>query len=144
MTRINVVVPAELHDQHLMAEYRELPHIMASLRRSLKSASFNISKIPSKYTLNKGHVMFFYNKLKWLEKRYTLLCKELIDRGFNIAPENRKVNFKGFPAWCYHDYVPNEEDKKINRERIYTRLLEKPGWYRKTPYVSERESEKDN
>ncbi len=57
MTRINVIDPIDLTDQHLMAEYRELPMIMGSLRRSLKSKK-GLPKITPKYTLNAGHVTF--------------------------------------------------------------------------------------
>ena len=45
--------------------------VEASLRRTLLSKNgYNESKVPKKYTLNKGHVYFFYNKGKYLHKRY--------------------------------------------------------------------------
>ena len=59
MTRINIIHPSELTDQHLIAEYRELFMVGSSLQRSLKSPSWNPNKIPKKFTLNKGHVTFF-------------------------------------------------------------------------------------
>ena len=37
MTRINIVEPSELTDQHLIAEYREIFMIAGSLKRTLKS-----------------------------------------------------------------------------------------------------------
>ena len=61
MTRINAVHPTVLTDQHLMAEYRELTMVMGSLKRSLNSKN-GLPPIPEKYTLNAGHVTFFYNK----------------------------------------------------------------------------------
>lgn len=64
MARINVVHPTVLTDQHLMAEYRELTMVMGSLKRSLNSKN-GLPPIPAKYTLNAGHVAFFYNKGAW-------------------------------------------------------------------------------
>ena len=82
MTRINIVEPSELTDQHLIAEYRELFMVAGSLRRTLKSkVGYRESKVPKRYTLNQGHVYFFYNKGKYLHKRYTELRNEMKKRG---------------------------------------------------------------
>lgn len=73
MTRINANLDSTiLTDQHLMAEYRELPMVISSLRRSLKTQSVNkvLKRIPKQFTLNKGHCLFFYNKLGFLGYRY--------------------------------------------------------------------------
>ena len=40
MTRINLVPPEELSDQHLIAEYREIFMVGSSLQRSLKSPNW--------------------------------------------------------------------------------------------------------
>ena len=78
MTRINIVEPSELTDQHLIAEYREIFMIAGSLKRTLMSKTgYDKSKVPKKYTLNKGHVYFFYNKGKYLNNRYQKLILEL-------------------------------------------------------------------
>ena len=74
MTRINIIEPSELTDQHLIAEYREIFMVGGSLRRTLKSKSgYMESKVPKKFTLNNGHVYFFYNKGKYLHNRYLQL-----------------------------------------------------------------------
>ena len=71
MTRINIIPVQELFDQHLIAEYREITMVPAALNRTLKSkGGLDLSKISSNYTLNKGHVYFFYDKGKYLYKRY--------------------------------------------------------------------------
>ena len=75
MTRINIIPASELHDQHLIAEYREITMVPAALRRTLNSKKgLDESKIPSTYTLNKGHVYFFTIKeniyLKDIMKSY--------------------------------------------------------------------------
>ena len=63
MTRINIIEPSELTDQHLIAEYREIFMVGSSLQRSLKSKNWNPKDIPIKFTLNTGHVKFFMIKV---------------------------------------------------------------------------------
>ena len=72
MTRINLVKVQELTDQHLVAEYREIFMVGSALQRSLKSPNWEKTKksLPVEFTLNGGHVKFFYNKGKYLHKRY--------------------------------------------------------------------------
>lgn len=116
MTRINVVHVAELCDQHLLAEHRELtriPNAIASGR--------------AKVDLAKGHVTFFYDKLEWLWCRYVDLCAECMGRGFNVA--NRwPVSLNMGPHWG-KSWRPDEEAMRINRERIAERLeAMKPRW----------------
>ena len=54
MTRINIVPVTELMDQHLIAEYREINMIPASLKRTLVSKTgLNLENISDVYTLNK-------------------------------------------------------------------------------------------
>ena len=63
MTRINIVEPSELTDQHLIAEYREITMVPGSLKRTLVSKiGYQEKRVPKKFTLNGGHVYFFYNK----------------------------------------------------------------------------------
>jgi deoxyribonuclease (pyrimidine dimer) len=129
MTRINVIDPIELTDQHLMAEYRELPMVMGSLRRSLVAKN-GLPKIGDKYTLNAGHVKFFYNKGKFLHRRYLMLIGELMVRGYNLDP-NRKADFQVFlDNNLYHDWTPEKEAYIINKQRIDERINQKPHWYR--------------
>lgn len=129
MTRINVLHPTELTDQHLMAEYRELPMVMGSLRRSLVAKN-GLPKIGEKYTLNGGHVKFFYDKGKFLHKRYLMLIAELEKRGYKLDPE-RKADFSVFiNNNLYGDWQPDDHARRINKERIDLRISEKPHWYR--------------
>ena len=90
MARINIIPPQELTDQHLIAEYREITMIPGSLNRTLNSkVGFKKERVGKVFTLNRGHVYFFYDKGKYLNKRYDELVLEMIDRGFNPNP-NRK------------------------------------------------------
>ena len=129
MTRINVIHPTELTDQHLMAEYRELPMVMGSLRRSLVAKNGMPAPGP-KYTLNAGHVKFFYNKGKFLHRRYLMLVAELTNRGYNLDP-SRKACFQVFiDNGLYHEWTPDDTAALINKQRIDERIAQKPHWYR--------------
>ena len=132
MTRINLINPSELTDQHLIAEYREIFMVGGSLKRTLVSKSgYQESKVPKQYTLNVGHVYFFYNKGQYLDKRYQELVKEMKRRGFK--PDNTR----NFPKEIfiknelYNDWIPSSEDYKLIRQRIEEKIAIKPDWYRK-------------
>lgn len=156
MTRINLVPPSELMDQHLFAEFREIKMVPKSLRRSLEAAhkrahkgkaypiapaepySQNVlrdvwSHIPKAYTLNTGHVSFFYDKGVYLFRRYEALRIELNKRGikFNkealLDPDNI---FMSLDHNFNNDYTPTAEALAIVRQRIAEKIAIKPNWYR--------------
>ena len=133
MTRINLVDTSELSDQHLVAEYREIFMVGSSLQRSLKSKNWEktLANIPKKYTLNKGHVTFFYNKGKYLYKRYELLIEEMKNRGMNPDSE-RKFKTEEWPDELFTDWEPEPDDYKVIRARIKEKIEMKPDWYRFT------------
>ena len=137
MTRINLVAPSELSDQHLVAEYREIFMVGSSLQRSLKSKNWEktLANIPKKYTLNKGHVTFFYNKGKYLYKRYELLIKEMKNRGMN-PDSDRKFKTEQWPKELFNDWKPEPDDYNIIRARIKEKIEMKPDWYRFTAVKS--------
>tara|TARA_Y100001963_G_scaffold64231_1_gene89562 strand:- start:257 stop:667 length:411 start_codon:yes stop_codon:yes gene_type:complete len=136
MTRINIVNPSELTDQHLIAEYREITMVPAALNRTLNSKSgYQEKKVSDRYTLNTGHVYFFYNKGKYLHRRYDELIREMRLRGFT-PDSNRVFPYKVFiDNDLYNDWTPTMEDYKIIRERIQQKIDMKPDWYRKTQYA---------
>lgn len=128
MTRINLVEPEELMDQHLIAEYREIRLLCANLKRTLNSKhGFVESKVPKQFTLNSGHVYFFYNKGKYLHKRFGEIKVEMMQRGFQ---PNNPFPREAWPKKLYNDWTPTERDKNIVRERITLRISQKPNWYR--------------
>lgn len=128
MTRINVVDPSELMDQHLLAEYREIRLLCANLTRTLNSKQgFKPNKVPSEFTLNTGHVYFFFNKGKYIHDRYEAIKKELQHRGISA---DLSFPLDGWPSHLYNDWVPSERDRNIVRERIALRISQRPNWYR--------------
>ena len=133
MTRINLVNVTELYDQHLMAEYRELPRLFIYAKDlQVKGKRPGGLNIPEHYVLGTGHVKFFVNKLKFLERRFSELVVELKNRGFNIQYTSSDIMTEGLDPYWFGDYVPTVEAIDLNRERINERLAAKPGWYRKT------------
>ena len=133
MTRINIVPTKELADQHLVAEYRELFMVGSALARTLKSPNKDksLSSIPEKFTLNTGHVKFFYNKGRYLHKRYDELVEEMKRRGMNPDPE-RVFKRDQWPDELYQDWQPDDQELAIVRQRIQERIDAKPDWYRWT------------
>ena len=129
MTRINVLPPKVLTDQHLIAEYRELPMVSASLLRSIKSKN-GLVLMNGNYTLNKGHVTFFYNKGKFLYNRYHLLIDEMKQRGFSPDPD-RRCNFEPYISNdLFHDWEPDLDSYAINASRLLEKVHMKPAWYK--------------
>ena len=133
MTRINLVNPTELSDQHLIAEYREIFMVAGSLKRTLISKNGYLqSKVPKEYTLNSGHVYFFYNKGKYLNIRYNQIVKEMKDRGFTPDPNRNFPKDIFIKNNLYKNWSPTFRDCQIIKKRIDSKIKEKPNWYRKT------------
>lgn len=123
MTRVNVVPPQLLLDQHLRAELREIPRVVSLARHG--------AKIPQKYTLGTGHVTFFYDKLGYILRRIIALDIECKHRGFKgldlayLAQITNNVYGSSFNR----DWKPSEEDVKLNMSRIVERYCEKQTFY---------------
>lgn len=119
VTRINCIPVEELTNQHLVAEYRELPRVFKLARHPKRGESF-----PSHYTLGEGHVKFFYNKLEYLTDRFMQLVAEMKKRGYKPQYEAPPIqNMKSL--MFYNNWTPTKEAMQINRERIQERLKEK-------------------
>jgi len=72
MTRINADIdPSLLERRHLVAELREIAMVPASLKRSRRTLTPEsiLPRIPKEFTLNSGHVLFFYDKIEFLRRR---------------------------------------------------------------------------
>lgn len=133
MTRVNLVYVQDLADQHLFAEWREIKMVPAALRRSLKTQSVEeiLEKIPKRYTLNAGHVSFFFNKMRFLYRRYLELDDELRNRDYNIsAHEPTDIFFDDIPEIFLNNWEAEPDEIAVNVERIVLRLNEKPDWYK--------------
>ncbi len=124
MVRINIINPKFLADQHLIAEYNEILMLLGYVK---KNPELNIKKIPDKYKLGPGHILFFKNKLKYLDKRFLLLKQEMNKRGFS---SNMNIDLSLFQKYLINDWEPRDEDKKIIKERLTYKINLKPEYYR--------------
>ena len=129
MTRINLgIKPSELCNKHLLAEHRELKRIP----NIIKSGRYSLNNIPKHFTLGKGHVKFFYNKLLYLKKRYFQLHKECLKRGFHVI--DFSSSFNNLPISLMNDYALRKGDREIIVQRINQKLSqmnEKSKWFLK-------------
>ena len=117
MTRINAGIPVKsLTNKHLIAEHRELkriPNVVSKGRYNLKTA-------PKEFTLGKGHVSFFYDKMGYLKERYLELYNECRERGFNV--QSYLNSWDGVPDHLMNGYTPTQKDIEIVSARIADRL----------------------
>lgn len=129
MTRINVVPPAELMDQHLLAELRELPRMFTYIEKHMNGKTYSG---PSEYTMGAGHMKFFSDKASFLYMRMSSLFHESVRRGINFKFDFDQwaSRYMTLPLALSNDYTPTEDALRINRERIAERISERPGFYR--------------
>ncbi len=122
MTRINTIPPSELMDEHLIAEYRELPRIFtltsSAIKRGFTPQTYNI---PKTFKLGPGHMKFFSNKLLWLKNRYDTIVSEMYERGFKVSFPEPKID-SAIPLHWFNDLEPNTNDLELSRQRIQERL----------------------
>lgn len=136
MTRVNLVDVEMLSDQHLFSEWREIKMVPASLRRTLrsprhKSTKSIIATVPSEFCLNKGHVTFFYDKLDFLGSRYAALSCELHKRKYQLGSTEFFLQFTyEIPDCFFNDWTPNLQDVAVSAERIITKIMLRPEWYK--------------
>jgi len=125
MTRINCIPAKELHTKHLVAEYRELPRVFrlaeaAWVRAAKRSTEVALKGQPEEYVLGRGHVLFFYNKLGYCQRRFQELVDEMKSRGHR--PNYLKPPEVILPRSWYQDWQPDKWAMQLNRERIQARM----------------------
>ena len=123
MTRINLVDPSILSSSHLMAEYRELPRIFTAIARDTHGSVTR--QKPQAYTLGKGHVIFFYDKVHWLLVRYLNLRHELLQRSYNLDEHMFNSIYDRALALSeklpHKVYEPSSEEVYLNMARLAKR-----------------------
>ena len=133
MTRINLVPVQELSDQHLIAEYRELPRVIKQ--------SINVDNAPNEYCLGKGHMKWARKHLSFILNRYALLCEEMKCRGFKVnfsAGFLLQYALKNCDKSLMNNYNPTQKDICISRNRIQEKIKLKPNYYKWSNYVTKR------
>ena len=127
MTRINLIPTKELSDQHLLAEYRELPRVIKQ--------DLNVSDAPRNYTLGKGHMKWGRLHIQFLLDRYFELCNEMKYRGFKVNYPHQQLLlyvYANVNIQLLNQYQPTKEDIEVSRNRIIEKLNMKPSWYKWT------------
>lgn len=135
MTRINVVPPSELSDNHLKAEYWELPRLYPLICKAYQRGEKpDDKKNPTEYVLGTGHVRFFYNKLGYITKRHQELGLEGVRRNIQLKAEPEGMEYfrqtAFLPSIWFQDYEPTEEALALNRSRLAERSAFSGGTYR--------------
>lgn len=121
MTRINTIHPADLLDQHLFIEFREITRI-ATAHRHLT----NRERVPE-YVMGGGHMKFFYDKGKYCELRLIALQDELKRRGtVAFTPKDYKPHVPGY----HNDWQPDASAHIKNISRLHEKLMMKPQFYK--------------
>jgi deoxyribonuclease (pyrimidine dimer) len=123
MTRINCVPPIILSDRHLLAEHHELPRVFGLARMRVLSGNLYASMLPGEYTLGRGHVLFFYCRLKWLRRRFFALREEMRARGMQPSVKEPYLA-EELDERLQGDWAPTPEAIQLNLERIALRLSE--------------------
>lgn len=123
MTRINLVDPSYLTDDHRAGEFKEITRIFTDVKNLvLKGKSVSDLKIPDSYCLGKGHMTFFYNKLSFICDRYQELAIESERRGVNINKDLVvlviKDAIKTIPDEFWNDYKPTPEERYLSFARL--------------------------
>jgi deoxyribonuclease (pyrimidine dimer) len=116
MTRVNVGIdPRELNNQLLFTEYREITRIPNAI--SSGRANYN-QPIPEQFTLGDGHVIFFYNKLRYLFRRYLVIRELCWKRRINITDTASAFTEPAFPHKLWGEYQPTLDDRLIILKRF--------------------------
>ena len=118
MTRINAnIKPGDLCDEHLLAEYREIIRIPNVVRKNI---TYNLNrKLPTEFKLGNGHVLYFYDKIKFLHNRFNNLKQELNFRGYETTIDDS--------MFLYDDLKPfyNDADLTGGNAIICERIIER-------------------
>ncbi len=139
MTRINSAIPVKcLTDEHLLAEHREIKRLPYCLKKAIISGSIN--NIPTKFTLGKGHILFFLDKMSFILKRYNEIMFEIINRGFNV--QDYSDNWKDIDVKYFNTYNCCLEEKKLLIDRISDRIMnsKKKCWHYYGKSISKEEA----
>lgn len=117
MTRINVVDPALLSRQHLLAEWHEIGRII-----TLAESGVDAKQIPARYTLGKGHMKFFVDKLGYITQRMALIANEMRERGYQVD-DNKLTDAVGrvIMVGFGKQWQPDASDLALNLSRLIER-----------------------
>lgn len=125
MVRVNLIKPLYLTDQHLIAEYNEILMLISYIKHHPLTRD-DLTRIPKRFTLGKGHMIFFKDKVLYLKRRHDSIRDEMGKRGY----VSRKVlSIDGLPSVMLNDWCPDGEEVKIIKARLMDKIKTKPWFY---------------
>jgi len=133
MTRINAnIKPAHLIDQHLIAEYREIVRIPNYVCNNVVKARSGVERAPKHFKLNTGHVLFFYDKLKFLHNRFLAIKDEMNHR--HIENNMNDEMFSNIPDEFYNNI--GQDDLIAGNNEVTDRILLRISTMKKQPTLN--------
>ena len=129
MTRINLgIEPAELCDQHLVAEYRELPRIFNFAAKT---------PAPEHFKLGSGHVKWCAKYLGTMKDRQISIVEEMKRREFTVnfsdvpTVNDNDLYCSGFEVITARALLQERINERLNgMKRISWTKTKKPDWVR--------------
>jgi deoxyribonuclease (pyrimidine dimer) len=123
MTRLNLTL--KLSDELLINALGEEPRVLSGVLKRIESGK-GFGDIPQCFTLNKGHVTFFYDKCAYVWKRYDSLRKEYVRRfkrhysldHLHLIIE-RYDKIENHSILLCNNWNPTEQDIILVKQRIY-------------------------
>lgn len=127
MVRVNLIDPSYLTDQHLLAEHNEILMLISYLKRyPMRPDGADRMRIPERFTLGKGHMLFFKDKLLYIKRRHDSIREEMCRRGY---ASRKVISIECFPSVMLNDWRPEELDVRIIKARLIDKVKAKPWFY---------------
>ena len=126
MVRVNLGInPRDLTDEHLIAEYNELLMLIGWIEKHPTGS------VPKEFSLGKGHISFFRDKIKVVAFRLLEVMDEMIARNFSILQGMTATDKFNIVENNINNLVINSYGKLLS-ERIISRL--RSPLKKKTPF----------
>jgi len=126
MSTINLMKPGNMPDQLIGDEFISIKRIIDYLL----SGNAKTCAIQKLYSVDKYNNKFFYNKIKWLHKRYLLIRLELARRHTIIVDFNDLfIDCKLKYPSLYNSWEPKDCDFLISKSVLYGKICKNPEYY---------------
>lgn len=117
--------PKNLTDEHLFAESRELKMLPSLFKRV---GNKNINKVPTKFTLGPGHMLFFLYKSIYTLNRYHQVLSECHNRNISVDDESYRWDIYQ-NSTSVSNYQETGKEKQILVNRISEKIKNSPKEY---------------
>jgi len=126
MTRINAdIPPAKLCDKHLSGEYNEILRVVGLSQKRIESGK-GLGGLPDTFRLGSGHVLFFYDKLKFIHIRFEQIKVEMAKRGWKPQV---KFDMNQVHPSAYNWWTASKADNQLLIDRLIVKAPSKITYY---------------